>query len=271
MLTLILSITALWLSAFNVFAQNSRLTSGAPAAMITPVVNLDLNAITGLWFQTHTSWLGHMSMPDQSCNVAYTALTSKTSLYLETACNTGSPSGPLHVMYNSLTLRTDNNVLDLKQAFTCVGDCKWPEYLTAKTAVAASAINPQTGKYNWLVVSDPMGINLEVYARDPAEFMKSEVKVAFAQAKQAGLNSPCNAPIEIYQGPNCAYGFPNPTNTPTEQPTMPQPDRTRKPTQQGQTRKPTQAGDRTPRPNPPIRTRPPQHVTSMTYDMFEEE
>jgi hypothetical protein len=56
-----------------------------------------------------------------------------------------------------------------------------------------------------VVVTVPFGVELFVLARDVSTFKDKYERLVLAMLKLHGFDRPINAPVETYQGNDCAY------------------------------------------------------------------
>ncbi len=74
--------------------------------------------------------------------------------------------------------------------------------------VALGDIEPQTSSYPWAVVSDPLGIDLFILARDVAQFESQYETAVLELVGDRGFRFEFNKPIKTYQSSDCVYPTP---------------------------------------------------------------
>ena len=65
--------------------------------------------------------------------------------------------------------------------------------------------NPITHEYDWAVVSDVVGIDLFILARDVVEFKLKYQTFVLVEVGAMGYRFPFNRPRDTYQGRDCEY------------------------------------------------------------------
>lgn len=101
----------------------------------------------------------------------------------------------------------------------CSLPCKQNNWLSSVYFIAVSKIDPKTNQYHWVVTTDSKATTLLIFTRDPDMFNNDHLTECLDILKEKGYLTNClTKPIEIFHGPTCNYGFPNPTNAPTKYP-----------------------------------------------------
>ncbi len=72
--------------------------------------------------------------------------------------------------------------------------------------VRLGEIDSQTGKYQWAVISDPIGVNLFILARNVDEFRDRYESQVILEVEMLGFRFPFNRPRKTYQSTaDCQY------------------------------------------------------------------
>ncbi len=70
------------------------------------------------------------------------------------------------------------------------------------------------GRYEWVAITDPIGVNLFILARDVTAFKQVHERSALFQLAIMGFMFPFNRPRPTYHGSDCMY--PPPLKRPEE-------------------------------------------------------
>ena len=71
--------------------------------------------------------------------------------------------------------------------------------------VVLGEIDSRSKLYQWAVVSDPLGIDLFILARDVDDFHSKYEEDVLALVASRGFKHIFNSPIQTYQSDQCAY------------------------------------------------------------------
>lgn len=71
--------------------------------------------------------------------------------------------------------------------------------------IMTGPIDDQTGLYKYSVMSDSLGVDLFIFARDVAEFQATDQSQVLVEVGAKGFIFPFNRPHRSYQGSDCVY------------------------------------------------------------------